>query len=145
MRSAKPPAHLSLVTSIMCSWESIQSDFCSSLKRWSFHKLVEKYHVFCAALSQVRCCQGFVDVAHHMGPVLRKGKRYFLNQFWEYFLHFSHWKFQSEFLWCANMFHLACDLFDILYCYAELNTEPHHESVVKIGIDSFLCISISNK
>ena len=38
---------------------------------WKYRAGHNNYHILGGALSQVWRCQGFVDVAHHMGPVLR--------------------------------------------------------------------------
>ena len=82
MRSAKPPAHFSLVTSIICSWLWT----CTSMfyNIWKYRAGHNNYHILGGTLGQVWRCQGFVDVAHHMGPVLGR-KQLLISQ--RYILH----------------------------------------------------------
>ena len=100
MRSAKPPAHFSLVTSIICSWLWWS---CTSMfyNIWKYRAGQHNYHILGGALSQVWRCQGFVDVAHHMGPVLGREQ---LQK--ESKIYSSHFQFQNTY----NFSEMECAL-----------------------------------
>ena len=53
---------------------------------WKYRAGHNNYHILGGALSQVWRCQGFVDVAHHMGPVL--GRKQLLKSQQKYSSHF---------------------------------------------------------